>query len=143
MAELARCAMRLLFLLAALLVAAITVAQTQKASGAADFVSVDTPVFVLDHVRVIDGTGAPAKEDQTVVIANGKIQFVGPEGSAQIPPGAQRMDRSGYTVIPGLVGMHNHLYYSDSYTVQVVDGKIGEPGFFIAEIPYTAPRLYL
>jgi len=135
--------MRLLFLLASLLVAAITVAQTQKASGVADFVSVDTPVFVLDHVRVIDGTGTQAKEDQAMVIANGKIRFIGPDESAEIPPGAQRMDRSGYTVILGLVGMHDHLYYTDSYALQVVDGKIGEPGVFLAEIPYTAPRLYL
>jgi imidazolonepropionase-like amidohydrolase len=135
--------MRLLFLLASLLVAAITVAQTQKASGVADFVSVDTPVFVLNHVRVIDGTGAPAKEDQAIVIANGKIRFIGPDESAEIPPGAQRMGRSGYTVIPGLVGMHDHLYYTDSYALQVLDGKIGEPGVFLAEIPYTAPRLYL
>ena len=135
--------MRLLFLLASLLVAAITVAQTQKASEVADFVSVDTPVFVLDHVRVIDGTGTQAKEDQAIVIANGKIRFIGPDESAEIPPGAQRMDRSGYTVIPGLVGMHDHLYYTDSYALQVVDGKIGEPGVFLAEIPYTAPRLYL
>jgi Imidazolonepropionase and related amidohydrolases len=93
--------MRLLSLIPSLLLAAITVAQTQKASGVADFISVDTPVFVLEHVRVIDGTGAPAKEDQAVVIANGKIQFIGPQESAQIPPGAQRMGRSGYTVIPG------------------------------------------
>ena len=135
--------MRLLFLLDSLLVAAITVAQIQKASGVADFVSVDTPVFVLDHVRVIDGTGTQAKEDQAMVIANGKIRFIGPDESAEIPPGAKRMDRSGYTVIPGLVGMHDHLYYTDSYALQVVDGKIGEPGVFLAEIPYTAPRLYL
>jgi imidazolonepropionase-like amidohydrolase len=135
--------MRLLVLFASLLVAAITVAQTQKASGVADFVSVDTPVFVLDHVRVIDGTGTQAKEDQAIVIANGKIRFIGPDESAEIPPGAKRMDRSGYTVIPGLVGMHDHLYYTDSYALQVVDGKTGEPGAFLAEIPYTAPRLYL
>jgi hypothetical protein len=135
--------MRLLFLLASLLVAAIAVAQTQKANGAADFISVDTPVFVLDHVRVIDGTGTQVKEDQAIVIANGKIRFIGRDESAEIPPGAQRMDRSGYTVIPGLVGMHDHLYYTDSYALQAVDGKIGEPGLFIAEIPYTAPRLYL
>jgi imidazolonepropionase-like amidohydrolase len=121
----------------------MTVAQTPKPSGVAEFVSIDTPIFVLDHVRVIDGTGTPAKTDQAVVIANGKIQFIGPEASAQIPLGAQRMDRSGYTVIPGLVGMHDHLYYTDSYAVQVVDGKVGEPGLFVAEIPYTAPRLYL
>jgi Amidohydrolase family len=132
-----------LVLVGSLVLAASTVAQTQKPAGVAEFVSVDLPAFVLDHVRVIDGTGAPAKEDQAVVIANGKIQFIGPDASAQVPQGAPRMDRSGYTVIPGLVGMHNHLYYTDSYAVQVVDGKVGEPGLFIAEIPYTAPRLYL
>ena len=104
--------MRLLFLFGSLLVAVTTVAQTQKASDVADFVSVDTSVFVLNHVRVIDGTGAPAKEDQAVLIAHDKIQSIGPAASAQIPEGAQRVERSGYTVIPGLVGMHNHLYYT-------------------------------
>jgi hypothetical protein len=135
--------MRLMFFFGSLFVVATTVAQTQKVSDVADFVSVDTSVFVLNHVRVIDGTGAPAKEDQAVVVANGKIQSIGPVASAQIPSGAQQMERSGYTVIPGLVGMHNHLYYTDSFALQVVGGKIGEPGLFIAEIPYTAPRLYL
>src|ERR1700728_2280347 len=131
------------FLFGTLLVAAIAVAQTQKPNGVADFIRVDAPVFVLDHVRVIDGTGTPPKEDQAVAIANGKIQFIGSEASVQIPQGAQRIDRSGYTVIPGIVGMHDHLYYTDSYAVQVVGGKIGEPGLFVAEIPYSAPRLYL
>src|ERR1700723_1092856 len=135
--------MRLLFVFASLLIAALTVAQTQKPSGVADFIVVDAPLFVLDHVRVIDGTGAPPKEEQAVAIANGKIQFIGSEAPAQIPQGAQRIDRSGYTLIPGIVGMHDHLYYTDSYAVQVVGGKIGEPGLFVAEIPYTAPRLYL
>src|SRR3984957_10545171 len=135
--------MRLLFLFGSLLVGATTVAQTPKASDVADFVSIDTPGFVLKHVRVIDGTGSPAKEDQAVVIANGKIQSIGDAASAQIPRGAQPMERSGYTVIPGLVGMHDHLYYTDSYSLQVVGGRIGEPGLFIAEIPYPAPRLYL
>ncbi|MGA2695030.1 MAG: amidohydrolase family protein [Terriglobales bacterium] len=135
--------MRFPFLLGLLLVVAATVGQTQSANDVADFISVSTSVFVLDHVRVIDGNGAPAKEDQAIVVANGKIQSIGPAVSAQIPEGAQRIDRPGYTVIPGLVGMHDHLYYTDSYAVQVVNGKVGEPGLFIAEIPYTAPRLYL
>src|SRR5580692_715507 len=143
MADLARFTMRLLFLFMSLLVAAISVAQTQRASDVADFVSVDIQVFVLDHVRVIDGTGAATKEDQAIVIANGKIDSIGPAGSAQVPHGAQLLDRSGYTVIPGLVGMHDHLYYTDSIAVQVADGRIAEPGLFVAQIPYTAPRLYL
>src|ERR1700730_11345491 len=135
--------MRLLFLFGSLLIAASAVAQTQKSSDVGGFVSVDAPVFILNHVRVIDGTGAAAKEDQAIVIANGRIQSVGPAVSAQIPQGAQLLDRTGYTVIPGLVGMHDHLYYTDSIAVQVVDGRVGEPGLFVAEIPYTAPRLYL
>ena len=135
--------MRLLFLLGLLLSAGIAVAQSEKPRDVAGFVSVDAPVFVLNHVRVIDGTGAAAKEDQTIVIANGKIQSISPAASAQIPQGAELLDRSGYTVIPGLVGMHDHLYYTDSIAVQVAGGRIGEPGLFVAEIPYTAPRLYL
>jgi Amidohydrolase family len=134
---------RFLLLFGSLVIAAATTAQTQKSSDVAAFVTVDAPVFVLNHVRVIDGTGAAAKEDQAIVIANGKIESIGPAGSAQIPQGALVLDRSGYTVIPGLVGMHDHLYYTDSIAVQVADGKIGEPGLFVAEIPYTAPRLYL
>jgi imidazolonepropionase-like amidohydrolase len=99
---------------------------------------------VVNHVRIIDGTGATPREDQTIVIANGKIQSIGPAATAQAPAGAQQFDRAGYTIIPGLVGMHNHLYYTDSISVQRgPDGKIGEPGLYIAEIPYTAPRLYL
>jgi cytosine/adenosine deaminase-related metal-dependent hydrolase len=135
--------MRLFLLVAALLVAATTFAQTPKPNDTTEFVSVNAPVFVLNHVRVIDGTGAASTEDQAVVIANGKIQSIGPAASAQIPQGAQTMDRTGYSVIPGLVGMHDHLYYTDSIAVQRIGGHIGEPGLFIAEIPYTAPRLYL
>jgi hypothetical protein len=135
--------MRVLFLSVSLFFATIAAAQTPKPSDVTEFVSVDAPVFVLNHVRVIDGTAAVPKEDQAVVIANGKIQSIGPSASAPIPQGAQQIDRSGYTVIPGLVGMHDHLYYTDSISVQVAGGKLGEPGLFVAEIPYTAPRLYL
>ncbi len=95
--------MRFLFLLGSLLLVAavtVTMAQTQKKSDVAEFISVDAPVVVLNHVRVIDGTGAAATEDQLIVISNGKIQSMGPAASAQIPPGVQVLDRSGYTVIP-------------------------------------------
>jgi len=135
--------MRWLLLLGSSIIAAAAIAQTQKSSDAAAFISVEAPVFVLNHVRVIDGTGAAPKEDQAIVVANGKIQSIGPAASAQIPQGAQLLDRSGYTVIPGIVGMHDHLYYTNSISVQFAGGRIGEPGLFVAEIPYTAPRLYL
>lgn len=115
----------------------------QSASEVAEFISVSAPVFVLDHVRVIDGTGSAPQEDQAIVVANGRIQFVGPPSSVSLPQEAQRFELAGYTVIPGLVGMHDHLYYTDSYSVQFNGGRLSEPGLFVAEIPYTAPRLYL
>jgi cytosine/adenosine deaminase-related metal-dependent hydrolase len=142
--------MRFLVLFGSLLVATVAVAQTPKAVDVADFISVDAPVVVLNHVRVIDGTGAAAKEDQAVMIANGKIQAIGPAASLQIDkqsgpasPNPKILDRTGYTVIPGIVGMHDHLYYTDSAAMQRAGGRLGEPGLFVMEIPYTAPRLYL
>jgi imidazolonepropionase-like amidohydrolase len=127
-----------------LFVSCVALAQIQRAPDVAPFVSITAPVFVLQHVRVVDGSGVPEKQDQSVVIANGKIQSVGPTASVQAPAGAQQYDRTGYTVIPGLVGMHDHLYYTDSASFQRdSNGKVGEPGLFIMEVPYTAPRLYL
>lgn len=133
--------MRRAFVLGWVMIAAA--GHAQQKGDAALFVSVSAPVFVLNHIRVIDGTGSAAKEDQAVVVANGKIEWLGPAASVQVPQGAQRMELVGYTVIPGLVGMHDHMYYTDSYSVQVVNGHVDEPGLFVAEIPYTAPRLYL
>lgn len=135
--------MRPMPILGCLLFAVAAAAQIPATSPVAAFVSVNEPAFVLDHVRVMDGTGAPAREDQAVVVINGKIQFVGPSASAPIPAGAKRMELAGYTVIPGIVGMHNHLYYSNSIDVQVRGGSLDEPGLLIAEIAYTGPRLYL
>jgi imidazolonepropionase-like amidohydrolase len=118
--------------------------QAQTSRDVAPFIAVSDRNFVLNHVRVIDGTGAPAKEDQAVVVSNGKIDSIGPAASSQAPAGAQILDLPGYSVIPGLVGMHDHLYYTDSYSVQIGEhGDLGEPGLFVAELPYTAPRLYL
>ncbi|HEX8925319.1 MAG TPA: amidohydrolase, partial [Terriglobales bacterium] len=134
----------ILFCLLALSVAQCQNPPRSEASDVAPFVSVNAPVFVLNHVRVIDGTGAAAVEDQALIVANGKIQSIGPAASVQAPAGALMLDRSGYTVIPGLVGMHDHLYYTNSFAVQLGEHReLGEPGLSIAEIPYTAPRLYL
>jgi len=122
----------------------VAAAQSQPSNDVAPFVSVSAPAFVLNHVRVIDGTGAAAQEDQSVVIANGTIQAIGPFGSVKFPGTYMQFDRTGYTLIPGLVGMHDHLYYTDSISVQRgADGVLGEPGLFVMELPYTAPRLYL
>src|SRR5881397_2494898 len=97
---------------ALLLVPASLVAQRPTLSAAVkQYVAVDTPVVALTHVRVIDGTGAAPKEDQTLIIRDGNILALGPARSTRAPDGAQVMDLTGKSVIPGLVMMHEHLYY--------------------------------
>ncbi|HEX6466410.1 MAG TPA: amidohydrolase, partial [Terriglobales bacterium] len=76
------------------------------------YISVDAPTLALTHVKLIDGSGASARDDQTIIIAGGKIQSIGPAASTQPTVGSKIMELRGYTVIPGLVGMHNHFYDS-------------------------------
>lgn len=100
------------------------------------FLAFDHPVVALVHVRVIDGTGAPARSDQTIVIDHGKITSVGDAGSTQIPAGAPQLDLTGDSVYPGLVGMHEHLFYPSFYPPT--------PGMALySEQAFSAPRLYL
>ena len=95
-----------------LLVAPLAGAQRPTLSTAArQYVSVDTNVVALTHARVIDGTGAAARNDQTLIIRDGRIASVGPSAGTQIPTGAAVMDLTGKSVIPGLVMVHEHLYY--------------------------------
>ena len=75
------------------------------------YVTVDTTVVALTHVRVIDGTGAAPREDQTLILRDGNIAALGSSATVAIPAGAQVMDLNGKSVIPGLVMMHEHLFY--------------------------------
>ncbi|MBI3567503.1 MAG: amidohydrolase family protein [Gemmatimonadetes bacterium] len=75
------------------------------------FVSVDAPVVALTHVRLIDGTGAASRDDQTIVIEGTRIARVGPSAGTTVPAGARVLDLSGRTVVPGFVGLHEHTYF--------------------------------
>ncbi|HEU5411334.1 MAG TPA: amidohydrolase family protein [Candidatus Acidoferrales bacterium] len=108
------------------------------ARGVREFVKVDAPVIALTHVRVIDGTGTPARENQTIVISNGKIETIGDAASATVPQGAQVLDLSGKTVIPGLVGMHEHMFYPSGGSST---GRL--PVALYNEMGFSFPRLYL
>jgi enamidase len=75
------------------------------------FIKVDAPVVALTNARVIDGTGAPAKEKHTIVIRGGDIAELGPSSSVAVPDGATTIDLTGKSVMPGIVMVHEHLYY--------------------------------
>ena len=75
------------------------------------YVRVDSPVVALTHVRVIDGTGAAPLENQTVVIRDGMIAALGDAPTTSVPAQTQVIDLTGKSVIPGLVMVHEHLFY--------------------------------
>jgi len=111
------------------------------APGVQKYVRVNSPRVVLTHVRIIDGTGKPPMEDQNVIIEGGKISAI--QAGADIPatPGTVVLDLHGYSIMPGIVGMHDHMFY------------LARPDFdanwnweqppIAPQMSFSAPRLYL
>jgi imidazolonepropionase-like amidohydrolase len=93
------------------------------------FVRVSEPVVALTNVRLIDGTGAAPAAGQTIVIERGHIAAVGPAASVRVPEGARVLDLAGHTVIPGMVGLHDHTFYTTPRRR--------------VQANFTAPRMYL
>src|SRR5262249_6451181 len=98
------------FLIAFLVKGQVGAAQTVASMTPAvrEYVSVDAPAVALAHVRLVDGTGATPRADQTVIFEQGKITWVGPAANAKLPTGARVLELGGHTVIPGIIGLHNH-----------------------------------
>jgi enamidase len=107
---------------AAVLSASIVFAQ-RGGNAARQYIKVQAPVVALTNVRVIDGTGAPARAGQTLVIRDGNIAALGPAASTAVPEGATVVDGTGKSVMPGIVMLHEHLYYP---TGPGVYGQLGE-----------------
>ncbi len=102
---------RIVFVLVAGVVVGAGAQPQQFSNTVRGFIKVDAPVIALTNVRVIDGTGAPAKENQTVVLRGGDIAEIGDAARVKTPDGATTIDLTGKSVIPGLVMVHEHLYY--------------------------------
>jgi imidazolonepropionase-like amidohydrolase len=63
--------------------------------------------LAITHATILDGTGATPVRDATLLVRNGKIVALGPK--VKIPAGAETIDASGKTVIPGLISAHSHV----------------------------------
>jgi len=122
--------MRIIALALVLMVSFGSLAQSPQPDR--QFIRVDAPVIALTHVRIIDGTGAAPSEDQTIVISEGKIQSMAPSASAKIPANATVLDLKDRTVMPGLVGMHDHMFFPMG----------GSPPMY-SNMGFSFPRLYL
>lgn len=81
------------------------------------------PPVLLSAARVWTGDG-PAHTGWAVLVADGRIQAVGPAAQLAAPPGAERIDLPGATLIPGLMDLHSHLllhpYNETSWDDQVM-----------------------
>jgi len=93
------------------------------------YVVTDAPVMALTGVTVVDGTGADPVTDRTILIRDGRIAAVGATSEVEVPTDAEVYHLPGHTVIPGLIGMHNHTFYTTS-------GRS-------VQLDFSAPRLYL
>ena len=109
----------------------LSIAQAPQ-SDRQQFIRVEAPVVILRHVRVIDGTGSAAREDQTITIADGTIKSIQTGNDLILPPNAKVLDLAGYTVLPGLVGMHDHMFFPMG----------GSPPMY-SNMGTSFPRLYL
>ncbi|MFL6451638.1 MAG: hypothetical protein ACJ746_28765 [Bryobacteraceae bacterium] len=120
--------------LAVLVLCTALSAQTESRfqPGIRPFVSIDDSQIALLHVRVIDGTGGAPAEDQTILINKGQIAALGPSATLAVPDRARRLELAGHTVIPGLVGMHEHLFYPSGEGIPTYN-----------EQAFSFPRLYL
>jgi len=109
-------------------------ANTQTFSAqVSPFVKMPAGTIVLTDVKIIDGTGSPAKEHQSILLQNDRIAAVGSQKEIIIPANATVISCTGKTIIPGLVMLHEHLYYTSPL----------EAFFNITEMPFSFPRLYL
>ena len=76
-----------------------------------EFVSVSADHVLIRGVRLIDGTGVPARDGMSIEIRDGRIASVGTVAEVGTPEGAEIIEAADHTVIPGLVMLHEHLFY--------------------------------
>ncbi|PXV60387.1 enamidase [Dyella jiangningensis] len=113
-----------------LLATASVAATDSKPPTDKDFIAYDQPVIAFTHATLVDGTGAKAMRDQTLVIDKGRITALGKSSKVKVPQDAKIIDAQGKTLMPGFVMVHEHMFYPAG-------------GVEYNEMSYSFPRLYL
>lgn len=99
-------------LMLAVLLPSLVVAQTKTAA--------QSQPLVFTHVTLIDGTGAAAMPDMTVIITGDRITKVGRSVEVAVPRGARVVNAAGKYLIPGLWDMHVHLSWTKATALPVL-----------------------
>lgn len=97
------------------------------------FIEVQDSIVAITHVKIIDGTGNPSLSNQDIVYIKNRIQALGASGKISIPANAKIIDGTGKTVIPGLIMLHEHLFYAKPF----------EGTYKAVHMTYTFPKMYL
>ena len=105
----------------------------QFSSAVEKYISVQADTFALIHAKITDGSGDPSRPDQTLVIMKGIITVMGNSANTNVPVHAKIIDCTGKTIIPGMIMMHEHLFYAEV----AGDYYLGQ------EMPISFPQLYL
>jgi len=125
----------LLFFIVTYFLTAPTFSQIKFSDETKKYIEYDDPVTVFKNGLLIDGKGSAAKPNQTVIISNGKIDWVGDDAKATIPKDAKIIELNGKTIMPGLVMLHEHMYISAH--------EISTRYLNLRQLPFSFPRLYL
>lgn len=107
--------------------------KTVNNQALSSLIDVQADTLAITNVKVVDGTGKPAKADQNIIIINGRIAKLGNTSSVKIPKKVKTINGQGKTVIPGMIMMHEHLFY----------GKAVSPYYLALQMPVSFPQLYL
>lgn len=83
-----------------------------------------TKTTVIKAGRLIDTRGGRALTDQHIVIEGERVMRVGPAGEVDVPAGADRIDLSGATVLPGLIDAHTHVLLQGDITQADYDEQL-------------------
>ena len=123
--------------------ATVPAAPRETPAAVARYIKVPAAEYILlENVRVIDGTGAPARENQMILLHGGKIEYVQAQaGDFMTPTGTVMLDLKGTRCFPGIVGMHDHMYYIARPNLDAMGHS--EPPLVVPQMTFTSPHLYL
>jgi imidazolonepropionase-like amidohydrolase len=97
---------------------------------------------LITNGQLVDGTGANAVPDASVIIRDGRISYAGPRArTSDIPADAKRIDASGGTILPGLVEAHFHPTYFN--VAELADLDIKYPVEYVTLLAAANARLAL
>jgi imidazolonepropionase-like amidohydrolase len=110
-----------------------SLAFAQYSAAVKKYICIQTDTLALVHAKITDGTGSPSRTDQTLVIIKGVITAMGNSATTKAPANAKILDCTGKTIIPGMIMMHEHLFYAEA----AGNYYLGQ------EMPISFPQLYL